>query len=116
MLSISTMPCPNPNPCPPLPPLPAANLARAEVLGRSLLLMQFVSLGVPLLSASTLALQGVARYIGTLAALRLKYRDLLTPPLFDSPRDIRWQGAQGACVGCCSTLKPYIPSPYHGGL
>lgn len=70
-----------------------ADLERGEVVARSLLLFLAVSQGTPVLHGSVLARAGLRRFAAGVLQLRRKYRQLLAPPLLDSPRDISWHDA-----------------------
>jgi len=68
-----------------------------EILTRTLLLAQFMSMGVPSFTASSvLGSPGLLRFVGLLAALRESCRDLLSPPLYESPRELTWHAAMPA--------------------
>eukprot|EP00878_Enallax_costatus_P025353 GHUV01027123.1.p1 GENE.GHUV01027123.1~~GHUV01027123.1.p1 ORF type:complete len:648 (+),score=120.67 GHUV01027123.1:549-2492(+) len=70
----------------------AEDIERAEVVARSLLLAMLVAQGTPAFNAPTLSRKGLLRFVRGVLKIRKKYRDLLAPPMFDSPRAISWHG------------------------
>eukprot|EP00775_Hariotina_reticulata_P005214 gene5214-5452_t len=69
------------------------DLDRAETVARSLLLAMLVAQGTPVFNAPTLSRKGLLRFVRGVLRIRKKYRGLLSPPMFDSPRAISWHGA-----------------------
>jgi len=77
---------------PPLSPS-LVEVAGDSVTARSMLLMAMVAQGTPAFSALTWSTPGLSDYISGLITIRNKYKALLSPPLFDSPRSIKWHGS-----------------------
>lgn len=70
-----------------------SNAPLATVIAKSLIMAAVLSQGVPLLTQDVADNVELARFTGVLIRLRKRLQPLLLPPLFDSPRDIRWHGA-----------------------
>lgn len=71
----------------------AEDPARAERVARSLLLAMLVAQGTPVFNAPTLSAKGLLQFAQGVLVLRKTYRNMLSPPMFDSPRAISWHGA-----------------------
>ncbi|KAL4447190.1 hypothetical protein ABPG77_007223 [Micractinium sp. CCAP 211/92] len=65
----------------------------AATISKSLLALAVLSLGVPIIPQDTVADLAAAHFVGVLMRLRSRLAELLLPPRFDSPRDIRWHSA-----------------------
>jgi hypothetical protein len=46
--------------------------------------------GTPVFNAPTLAARNLLHFAQGVLVLRKQYRNMLSPPMFDSPRAIRW--------------------------
>lgn len=46
--------------------------------------------GTPVFNAPTLSAKGLLQFAQGVLVLRKQYRSMLSPPMFDSPRAIRW--------------------------
>jgi len=96
-----------------------SNLERAEVLARTLLLAQFVSCGVPMVSSATVARKGLWRFVSVLAAIRRDNVALMNPPIDFAPekpgvpvfRKLSWHSAApGGTVDWQNTQGGAVPS------
>lgn len=71
----------------------AEDIERAEVVAKSALLAVLVAQGTPVFNAPTLSRKNLLHFVRGVLTIRRKYRNLLSPPMFDSPRAISWHGA-----------------------
>lgn len=67
----------------------------AMTMAKSLLLTAIISQGIPAISYEDITDVEIARFVGVAMRLRRKVSSLVLQPLFDSPRDIQWRGADG---------------------
>lgn len=60
--------------------------------------------GTPAFNAPTMSRKGLLRFVRGVLKIRKKYRNLLAPPMFDSPRAIRygWRGTDRGLVSVCA--------------
>ncbi len=97
------------------PPAPG-RLSQHETLAKTLLLLTLVSQGVPTFPQDVLEDERLARALTTLHEVRRTFARQLTPPQFETPRDLRWHGATAGAqlfhIQCppISSLKPAAQS------
>lgn len=63
--------------------------------------------GTPVFNAPTLSAKGLLQFAQGVLVLRKTYRSMLSPPMFDSPRAIRWEWRclRAGCAGCVICLS-----------
>ncbi len=74
------------------PPAPG-KVSQHETLAKTLLLLALVSQGVPTFPQDVLEDERLARALTALHQVRHTFASQLTPPQFETPRDLRWHGA-----------------------
>jgi hypothetical protein len=92
-------------------------------VAKSLLALTVLASGAPVVPQDAVADLADAHFVGVLMRQRRRLAHLLLPPRFDSPRDIRWHGADAAAEpiwdagGRLRTL-PAVPAVhwFHGAL
>lgn len=67
-----------------------------STISKSLLALTVLASGAPVVPQDAVADLADAHFVGVLMRQRRRLAHLLLPPRFDSPRDIRWHGADAA--------------------
>lgn len=90
------------------PPAPG-RLSQHETLAKTLLLLTLISQGVPTFPQDVLEDERLAGALTALHEVRRTFARQLTPPQFETPRDLRWHGATAGARLLLSQF-PLVPS------